>query len=122
VLRRYGEPGGGRVQPQLARVLRAYQRVGYVPGPLLGAGLVGGLLAALGLWRARRSGLRAAAFLFSAMALVVLVPTVAVNQFSWRYQLPQLVLLAPALVLALTAWGVRNREAGRSGHTNAPVR
>jgi hypothetical protein len=35
------------------------------------------------------------------MALLVLIPTAAANQFTWRYQLPQLVLLPAAAVLGV---------------------
>jgi hypothetical protein len=111
VLRRYGEVG--RVSPALASFLHSYQTVGYTPGPLLGLALVVGLVGALGVGRARRSGLRSACFLFSTAALVVLVTAVAVNQFSWRYQLPQLILLPPAGALGLTAlagWSLRGSE------------
>ena len=61
------------------------------------------LLAAVGVGRARQSGLRAAAFLFSSSSVVLLLASVAVTVFSWRYQLPQLVLLPPAAAIGLTA-------------------
>ena len=78
-------------------------RTGNVLLAVLAAGLLAGLVAAAGLGRARRSGLRSAAFLFSAVAVAVLLAPVAVNEFVWRYQLPQLVLLAPAAAIAVTA-------------------
>ena len=62
-----------------------------------------GSSAALGVGRARRSGLRTAAFLFTFTALAVYLPSVAVSQFTWRYQLPLLVLLPPAGALGLAA-------------------
>lgn len=101
VLANHGERP--EVNHTLAAFLRRYQRVGYTPGPLLGLALIAGLLGALGVGRARRSGLRCACLLFSGATLVVLVTAVAVNQFSWRYQLPQLILLPPAGALGLTA-------------------
>ncbi len=96
--------GGDRpvVATAPAGFLRSYQRVGYAPGPVLLAGLVAALVAALGVGRARRSGLRTASFLFAAAAVVVLLPP-AMLQFSWRYQLPQLVLLPAAGAVAITA-------------------
>ncbi len=103
---------GARADRELASFLRAYQRYAYAPGPLLGAGLLVGLLAALGLGRARHSGLRSAAFLFSSLGLVLSLAPAAALDFSWRYQLPQLVLLAPALALGLTALTARG-ETGR---------
>jgi p-aminobenzoyl-glutamate transporter AbgT len=87
----------------LARFLHGYQRFGYTPGPLLGLALLAGLAGALGVGRARRSGLRSACFLFAVTAAALLVSSVAVSQFSWRYQIPQLVLLPPAAALAWTA-------------------
>jgi hypothetical protein len=110
-LRLHGETDP-RTRPALARFLRGYQRFGYVSNLLLGLGLVAALLAAAGVGRARRSGLRVPALLFALMGLAVLVPVVAVNQFTWRYQIPQLVLLAPAAAIGVTAL-VRRRAPGR---------
>jgi hypothetical protein len=87
----------------LISFLRRYQKAGYVPGPLLAACLLAGLAAALGLGRARRSGLRSAAFLFSGVGAVVCLGSVFVTVFSWRYQIPQLVLLPPAGALGAAA-------------------
>jgi hypothetical protein len=93
----------GKVKPGVAKVLRAYQRFGFTPGPLLAAGLLLGVLAALGVGRARRSGLRVAAFAFTAAAILVFGATVAANQFSWRYQIPLNLLIPPGAALAVTA-------------------
>jgi hypothetical protein len=93
----------GKVRPRLTRALREYQRFGFTPGPLLAVGLLLGALAALGVGRARRSGLRTATFLFTALAVLVYGASVAVNQFTWRYQLPLNILVAPAAALALVA-------------------
>jgi hypothetical protein len=93
----------GKVNPGLARVLRAYQQFGFTPGSLLAAGLLLGMLAALGVGRARRSGLRVASFAFTTTAVLVFGATVAANQFSWRYQISQNLLIPPAAALALTA-------------------
>jgi 4-amino-4-deoxy-L-arabinose transferase-like glycosyltransferase len=87
----------------LAPFLRTYQRFVFTYGPVLLIALVLGLLGAFGVGRARRSGLRTAAFLFTFTALAVYLPSVAVSQFTWRYQLPLLVLLPPAGVLGLAA-------------------
>jgi hypothetical protein len=80
----------------LAGVLARYQHVGHTPGPVLAACAVAALAAAAGLGRARRSGLRVAAWTFAGLCLVVLVTAAMGSMFSWRYQLPQLVLLPPA--------------------------
>ncbi|HEY3763514.1 MAG TPA: hypothetical protein VGL44_00020 [Gaiellales bacterium] len=101
VLAKYGEHPA--VNHTLASFLHGYQRVGYTPGPLLGLALLLGLAGAVGIGRARRSGLQCACMLFAGATLIVLVTAVAVNQFSWRYQLPQLILLPPAGALGLTA-------------------
>ena len=87
----------------LAPFLRTYQRFVYTWGPLLAIALVLGLLGAFGVGRARRSGLRTATFLFTFTALAIYLPSVAVSQFTWRYQLPLLVLLPPAGALGLAA-------------------
>jgi hypothetical protein len=87
----------------LISFLRGYQNVGYAPGPLLAACMLAGFAAALGLGRARRSGLRSAAFLFSGAGTVVCFGSVFVAVFSWRYQIPQLVLFPPAGALGAAA-------------------
>ena len=99
-----------RFDRSLGSFLRSYQRFGYTPGPLLALALLLGVVGALGLGPARHSGLRTACFLFAGSTLVVLVTAVAVNQFSWRYQLPQLVLLPPAGALGLAALVERLRS------------
>jgi hypothetical protein len=107
--------GGGepRVIEPLAIFLRGYQlSVGYVPGSFLGLSFVAGLLAAAGVGRARRSGLRAACLLPTLCGVSVLMAA-DVFHFSWRYQLPALVLapLAGALAFtALTGWSAPGRQ------------
>ena len=107
--------GGGepRVVEPLATFLRGYQlSVGYVPGAVLGVAFVAGLLAASGVGRARRSGLRAACLLPALCGLSVLFAADFFH-FSWRYQLPALVLapLAGALgITALTGWAREDRQ------------
>jgi hypothetical protein len=88
------------VYPRLALFLRDYQLAGgYMPGPALAlcgiVGLVGGFGAR------RRSGIRAATMLATGMAGTVLFVS-AMFEFSWRYQLPGLVLLPIAGVLGVT--------------------
>jgi hypothetical protein len=95
--------GEGDVHGSLASFLRTYQRFGYTPGPLLALALLAGLAAAVGLGRARRSGLRSAAFLFLGLMVAVCLGSLAVVPFSWRYQLPQLILLPPAAAVAIAA-------------------
>jgi hypothetical protein len=107
----------------VAVFLRGYQlSVGYVPGSVLGIAFVAGLVAAAGVGRARRSGLRAACLLPTLCGLGVLLAA-DLFHFSWRYQLPALVLapLGGALAFtALTGWVERARQAdSRAAATTA---
>jgi Glycosyl transferase family 2 len=91
------------VDQPLADWLRGYQlSVGYTPGALLGVALLIGLLAGLGVGRARHSPLRGACLYWSVSgATIMLLP--AAYEFSWRYMLPGLVTLPVAGGLGLTA-------------------
>ncbi|MGH9075616.1 MAG: phospholipid carrier-dependent glycosyltransferase, partial [Acidimicrobiales bacterium] len=100
----------GRAQPELAAFLHQYG-LWYVPGSLLGLGLLVGLAAAAGLGRARRSGHRTACLLFVLGTLAVLVPPAALSEFDWRYQIPQLSLVPVAAVLGLYGLGRRRTPA-----------
>jgi hypothetical protein len=97
--------GGGkpRVLEPLATFLRNYQlSVGYLPGPVFGVAFIAGLLAAAGVGRARRSGLRAACLLPTLCGLTVLLAA-DLFLFSWRYQLPALTMAPLAGALGLAA-------------------
>jgi len=108
--KRYGG-GNPTVNRQLAQFLRAYQlNVGFVPGPLLGLAFFAGLLGAAGVGRARRSGLRAACFLPTVCGLFLLLGA-DVFEFSWRYQLPALVLAPLGGALGVTALTRRHEAA-----------
>ena len=112
VVRRYGDtPGSDR---RLVPILRTYQRVAFTPGPLLAAALILGAAVALGIGRARRSPLRAATFLLTAWGVILVVVPALVLSFSPRFQLPQLVLLPPALALAVTALTSPNLASSRA--------
>ncbi|WP_238334703.1 glycosyltransferase family 2 protein [Kribbella amoyensis] len=93
-----------------ATVLRAYQlNGGFTPGLVLGiAGLIA-LAAAFGVGRAKQSRLRAAALLPVSAAVVLLLGSAAF-EFSWRYQLPGLVLFPLAGALGLTALLGRSQQ------------
>ncbi|MGH4010888.1 MAG: glycosyltransferase [Pseudonocardiaceae bacterium] len=120
MMRQFGDVPIG-VNPELATVLRGYQlTVGYTPGPLLGLALVAGLLGGLGIGSARRSGIRAAGLLVSGLGITVLV-TAAAFEFSWRYQLPGLVLLPLAGVLGITAFTGPLRRPGPRLKLNPPM-
>jgi hypothetical protein len=90
------------VNTGLAQFLTEYQIYVYTPGPLLAALGVVGLVAGFGVGRARRSGLAAPTLLVTAVAITVL-GTAALFEFSWRYQLPGLVLFPLAGVVGIVA-------------------
>jgi hypothetical protein len=108
-----------RVTAALMGPLRTYQSVVYTQGWLLLALLAGALLAAVGLIRGRvPSRLRQArwaALALSATAIVLLVGPALVTGFSYRYQLPMLVLLPPAGMVGVEVFLERfwNRETHR---------
>jgi hypothetical protein len=93
---------GLSVNTGLAQFLTEYQLYVYTPGPLLAALGVVGLIGGFGVGRARRSGLAAPTLLVTAVAITVL-GTAALFEFSWRYQLPGLVLFPLAGVLGIVA-------------------
>lgn len=97
--------------PRFTPFLRGYQlSVGYLPGTAVGVSLLFGVLAFAGVGRARRSPLRGACFLFTAATGGALLAA-ALVEFSWRYQLPGVVLAPAAGALALTAVFARLPEA-----------
>lgn len=97
------DDGTYAVDEDLAGFLRAYQlNGGYTSGTVLGAALLVAAAAVLGVGRARRTGLRAVCLLPAGLATTVLL-TAAAMEFSWRYQLPGLVLLPVAGALGITA-------------------
>jgi len=126
-------PGGGQpsvIRP-LAEVLRDYQlHGGYTPGPLLAvaalAGLAGSCLLGVGGRRREHTATATACLLTTATAIVLLLAS-DVYEFSWRYQLPALVLLPPAGILGAAAITTAMRSAapkraGAPGLNDLPVR
>jgi hypothetical protein len=91
-----------RLHPTLMAPLQAYQKIVYTQGPMLLACLVGAIAVSLRLRRsgAQRRQVRWAALLLAVSALALVVTPSATSGFSYRYQLPLLVLLPPAGVLA----------------------
>jgi Dolichyl-phosphate-mannose-protein mannosyltransferase len=118
-------PGGGQpsvIRP-LAEALRDYQlHGGYTPGPLLAVAVLAGLAGSGMLLGRRREYLATAAacLLTTAMAIILLLASDA-YEFSWRYQLPALVLLPPAGILgaAAIAAAVRDAAPKRAGTPRA---
>jgi len=109
-------------EPGPAAFLTGYGRWVYLPGPVLAAGLVlalGGLVT--GWVRRRASGGSSgqgsgrdnytATLLFTASAILILLPPAMFATFDWRYQLPQLSLIPVAAVLGSHEI-VRRRSAG----------
>jgi len=107
--------GGGdlvAVQPA-ASFLRAYQLGGgYTPGPLYAVFGVAGVLGAL----RRRTELATSCLLVTLAAVLLLLGSDAF-EFSWRYQLPAVVMLplAGALGVTVLVRGRRSRCAAPSG-------
>jgi hypothetical protein len=102
------------VQPA-ASFLRAYQLGGgYTPGPLYAVFLIAGVAGAVA--GRRRTELAVPCLLVTLAAVVLLVSSDAF-EFSWRYQLPAVVLLPLAGMLGVTALvrGRRSRCAAPSG-------
>ncbi|HEX6445797.1 MAG TPA: glycosyltransferase family 2 protein [Streptosporangiales bacterium] len=117
--------GGQHVDRGLAAFLVDYQKFGYVPGTVLGGCLVLAIGGAVGVGRARRSGMRAVTALAAGVPVVALLVAADV-EFSWRYQLPALVLLPLAGALGLTAMlrrpdGAVRRDADPAGADDAAV-
>src|SRR5581483_9681424 len=105
-----------------AGILRSYQLGGgFTPGPLYAVFLALGVLGGLGGLRRRRRaaaglaprGLAGACALVTLAAVVLLVSSDAF-EFSWRYQLPAVVMLPLAGALGLTALTARFRAAGNA--------
>ena len=122
-------PGGGppRADRSLARILRGYQlHGGYTPGPVLLLALLGALASLA--TRASRPpagplGPRAASMLVLAVVLPVLLVSDG-YEFSWRYQLPAVILLPAAGALGLAALIARFRAelaAPAAEHIAGPV-
>ncbi len=101
----YREFGGAQLDPQqpYAAALGGYQRVGYLPGPLLLGCLVLGLAGGLGVGRARASGLRSRCLLLTVSGVLLILLPAVTAAFSWRYQLPALALLPAGAALGYTA-------------------
>jgi hypothetical protein len=108
-------PGGGQpsvIRP-LAEALRDYQlHGGYTPGPLLAVATLVGLAGSVMLGGRRRehTATATACLLTTAMAIILLLASDA-YEFSWRYQLPALVLLPPASILGAAAIAAAVRDA-----------
>lgn len=100
-------PVTDHLHPALMGPLQAYQSVVYTQGPLLLASLVGAVAVSLPLLRsrARRRHARWAALLMAVSGLALAVISSATVGFSYRYQLPLLVVLPPAGVLAADVAG-----------------
>ena len=109
------KPGGGQptVITPLAEALRAYQlHGGYTPGPLFLVAALAGLAGScmLGLRRREQATAAAACLLTTGMAIILLLASDA-YEFSWRYQLPALVLLPLAGILGAAAIAAALRDA-----------
>ena len=97
-------PNGPIVNKGVAQILVDYQmNGGYTPGWLFAAFLLAGLGGVVGLTRgSRRSGLRLECLLWTSTGIALLL-IADLFEFSWRYQLPALVMLPMGGALGLTA-------------------
>jgi hypothetical protein len=87
------------VRHGLASFLTWYGRWFYVPGPVFAGGLVLALTGLTAGARRRRDEQASAGLLFTASAVLVLIPPALFATFDWRYQLPQLTLIPVAAVI-----------------------
>ena len=113
--REHGSGGDLVAVEPAATMLRDYQLGGgYTPGPLYAAGLAAGLLGSLCALARRRTAqdreLAVACLLVTLSAVVLLLSSDAF-EFSWRYQLPAVVMLPAAGALGLTAVAARIKRA-----------
>lgn len=108
--------GKAQVDRPVAEFLRSYQLDGgYTPGPLLALCALAGIGASVMLLRTRVSHrsrqFALASLLFTATAaILLLVPDIF--EFSWRYQLPAILMLPPAGVLGAAALLANRKAAG----------
>lgn len=115
------DDGTYSVNHDLTSFLRTYQlHGGYTPGTVLGGALLIAVAAIVGLGRARRTGLRAVCLLVAGLGFTALF-TASAMEFSWRYQLPALVLLPVAGAIGITAITGRrpDADARRPSTTNS---
>jgi hypothetical protein len=129
-LARGNDSGDPRVSTPVATVLRDYQlHGGYTPGPLYALALAAGLAGSLsGLIRRRSAKDRprnaksrepAVACLLVTLSAVILLISSDAFEFSWRYQLPAVILLPLAGALGVSACltAARTASAGRGRRT-----
>lgn len=108
-------PGGGQpsvIRP-LAQALRDYQLYGgYTPGPLLAVAALVALAGSCmsGFLRRQHAPAATACLLTTATAIILLLASDA-YEFSWRYQLPALILLPSAGILGAAAIASAMRSA-----------
>ncbi|MGN6379428.1 MAG: phospholipid carrier-dependent glycosyltransferase [Gaiellales bacterium] len=116
-IRRFGGHVG--VDRSLAGLLRAYQAVVFVQGPLLAAAFLAALAAAAVGRPAGERRLRAEALLFALVGLALPTTAAATTMFDYRYALVSIPPLAVGMGIAilvaesrLRAWRARERPAG----------
>jgi hypothetical protein len=101
-------------------LLRGYQRVVYVNGPLTAVLLALGLLAWL--WRRGMGDFGPAALLFASSGVLLVVGATMTSMFDYRYLVPAVPLIGAGGALggaALAGW-LRDRRAIRRPATSVP--
>jgi Dolichyl-phosphate-mannose-protein mannosyltransferase len=101
----------GPAHPGIVAFLQGYQRIVFLPGPVLALTILLGLAGGLGV--RGRWNLRAESLLLTVVGILVLIVPVMTVMFDYRYMLPSLALLPPAGVLGTVALRDRIRL-GRS--------
>jgi 4-amino-4-deoxy-L-arabinose transferase-like glycosyltransferase len=104
----------------LASFLTGYGRWCFVPGPVFAGGLVLALAALLTAAR-RRDERAGAGVLFTASAVLVLIPPALFATFDWRYQLPQLTLIPIAAAIGGGLLTPPRRASGGTAPRTRPV-
>ena len=103
---RWGGSAGGWLTGQ--RLLVAYQRVAYTPGPLLAIAVLLALAAAVGRGGEGRR-LRAETLTLAAAGVLLPLTAAMTSMFDFRYLFPSLSLLPAAGVLGATTLAARSR-------------
>ena len=96
-------------RPSLGRILRGYQSVAYLPGPVLALALLLALSTAIGRVPPAQRERRAAALLLASAGALMIVLAAATATFDYRYLIPAEPLILASGVLGGTVAAARSR-------------